>query len=42
MAGLYFANEQEANHFLETVQGKLENRKKKSQGQCNGKCFFFI
>ncbi|XP_046909902.2 WASP actin nucleation promoting factor isoform X1 [Dermatophagoides farinae] len=31
MAGLYFANEQEAQHFLETVQGKLENRKKKSQ-----------
>lgn len=33
MAGLYFANAQEAQHFNETVQGKLENRRKKPQ--CN-------
>ncbi|KPM02932.1 hypothetical protein QR98_0013580 [Sarcoptes scabiei] len=33
MAGLYFANAQEAQHFNETVQGKLENRRKKPQSK---------
>lgn len=34
MAGLNFSNETEAEHFSQTVQGKLINRAKKN-GECD-------